>query len=495
MVNGYDLAYAAGLAVAAPVWAARRRTREKVLSALGQRMGHVRPRDGSGPAVLIHAVSLGEMNATAELVRQLRAARPDVAVVVSVTTDTGYARGRQLYPVQSGVQLVRFPLDFSVAIHHLLDAVRPSLVVLMEGELWPNFLLQCERRGTPVILVNGRVTPGSFRNYRRARPVTEPMLRRLSAVCVQDEAYAEQFRQLGAPADRVAVTGTMKFDTALVADRAPGDEALAAGVGLPGHGRPARASGEAHGRDARATDPVWVCGSTGPGEEEMILDAYAQLTEPGRVGPGRAHPASNAALAEHASDADHARRELRSPRADTARLCFPNLRLVIVPRHPQRFDEVARLIERRGLPLFRRSTNSGAGIILGDTMGELRTFYSLATVVFVGRSLVDLGHRQHGSDMIEPAALAKPVAVGPWTQNFADAVRAFRADDALAEVTDVSTLAATIAGWLADPAAATAMGRRAQDVVRRCQGATARHVAEILRWLPAQSDDSDPPRR
>ncbi len=426
MINGYDIAYAAGIAAAAPVWAAHPRSREKVLSALGQRMGHVRPRDGDGPAVLIHAVSLGEVNATVELVRQLRAARPDLAVVVSTTTAAGYERGRQLYPAAGGVQLVRFPLDFSTAVNGLMDAVRPAVVVLMEGELWPNFLLHCQRRGVPAVLVNGRVTPSSFGNYRRVRRVTAAMLGRLSAVCVQDEAYAAQFRTLGAPADRVAVTGTMKFDTALVADRAPGDRALAAAVGLTG--------------DA----PVWVCGSTGPGEEAVVLDAYAEV-----------------------------------------RKRFPDLRLVVVPRHPQRFDAVADLIAAR-FPLLRRSTGTAAGdcpVILGDTMGELRTFYSLADVVFVGRSLLDLGHRQRGSDMIEPAALAKPVVVGRWTQNFADAVRAFRAAGAIAEVTDRGELVSAVRAWLADPLEAAAAGRRAQAVVRQSRGATGRHVELIVGLL------------
>ena len=229
------------------------------------------------------------------------------------------------------------------------------------------------------------------------------------------------------------VTGTMKFDTALVADRAPGDAALAAAVGLAG--------------DA----PVWVCGSTGPGEEPLVLDAYAEL--------------------------------LRR---------FPDLRLVIVPRHPQRFDAVAELIASR-YPTFRRSTGRSTGsrpVILGDTMGELRMFYSVATVVFVGRSLVDLGHRQRGSDLIEPAALAKPVVVGPWTQNFADAVRAFRAAGAVAEVADGAGLVRAVRGWLADPLEAAAVGRRAQDVVRRSRGATARHVAAILEVLPAAAAGS-----
>ena len=197
MLNGYDVAYGVGAAAAAPYWVVRRQARHKVLTALGQRMGHVRPRDGDGLAVLIHAVSLGEVNATVALAGQIRSARPDVTVVLSTTTDAGYARARQLYPVAAGVQVVRFPLDFTPAVDHLLDAVRPSAVVLVEGELWPNFLLQCQRRAVPVVLVNGRVTPSSFRNYRRFAGVSAAMLNRLTIACVQDEGFAGQFRQLG----------------------------------------------------------------------------------------------------------------------------------------------------------------------------------------------------------------------------------------------------------------------------------------------------------
>jgi 3-deoxy-D-manno-octulosonic-acid transferase len=166
---------------------------------------------------------------------------------------------------------------------------------------------------------------------------------------------------------------------------------------------------------------------------------------------------------------------------------FPTLRLAIIPRHPQRFGEVAALIAQRGRPLLRRSSGTASisdrPIILGDTMGELRKFYSLATVVFVGRTLVDLGPRQHGSDMIEPGALAKPIAIGPWTHNFAEPMQKFREANAIVEVSDADALAMVIEGWLRDPAAAAAIGRRAQDVVRANQGATARHAEIILRHL------------
>jgi 3-deoxy-D-manno-octulosonic-acid transferase len=441
MVNRYDIAYGLGLGLAAPYWLLKPSARRKVLKALAERMGRLDPPPGRdadppGPVVLIHAVSLGEMNATRAMVARLRAARPGLRFVISTTTETGFNRGTELYGSAADCRLIRYPLDFTAAVARVLDALRPSVVVLMELEVWPNFLRQCERRGIPVLLVNGRLTAGSYRNYRRAGPVTASMFRRLALVCAQDAAYAERFVALGAPAERVRVTGTMKFDTAQVADRIDGADDLAATVGL----RP-------------GAERVWVCGSTGPGEEQLALDAYRAL------------------LAK-----------------------FPNLRLVLVPRHPQRFDDVAQLIERAGFPLTRRSAmrlhsslithqSSPPPVVLGDTMGELRKFYSLAEVVLVGRTILDLGPRQHGSDMIEPAALARPVVVGPFTGNFAEVMNAFRAADAMAEVREPGELAPTIERLLADPGVAAEMGRRAQDVVRREQGATERHVALIRQHL------------
>ncbi len=432
MPNLYDILYGAGVALSAPVWLLRTRARKKVLGAFSNRMGHVEPRQGDEPLVLIHAVSLGEINATRKLVDELAGERPELKFVVTSTTDTGYNRGLELYRNNPRVQVVRFPLDFSSAINRLLDAVRPAVVVLMELEVWPNFMKLCESRGIPVILVNGRVTESSFRNYLRVAPVTKRMFSRLATVCAQEQQYAQRFIQMGAPPDRVEITGTMKFDTAQVAQRIAGDDELAGSLGL------------------QVGEPLWVCGSTGPGEEQVILDVYRELLR------------------------DH-----------------PELRLAIVPRKPERFDEVAEMISSGGFELVRRSqvVAGKAGIIsrkavvLGDTMGELRKFYSLARVVFVGRSLVDLGKKQHGSDMIEPAALAKPVIVGPYTTNFAEAMNAFRACDAMCEVHDAETLRQAVEKLLAAPAEAAAMGARAQQVVRQQQGATRRHVEKVLSFL------------
>ena len=446
LINGYDIAYTLGIALTSPIWAPCHASRHKVLSALGQRMGHVLPRGDGNPAILIHAVSLGEMNATRELVNQLQTARPDLHAIITTTTATGYDRGRQLYGGKPNITLTRYPLDFTPAIHRLLDATKPSLIVLMEGEIWPNFLRQCEKRKIPVLLVNGRISESAFARYRRIKFITASMLRRIAMICAQDQVYADRFKILGAPADRLQVTGTMKFDTASIADKVPGDDQLASDLGL-----------------IRSGAPIWVCGSTGPGEEAILLNAYRMLLDK-----------------------------------------FPALRLVIVPRKPERFDEVAKLIQSGGLPLLRRSSTVpakpaspfsegkprgdagvAARVILGDTMGELRKFYRLADVVFVGRSLVNLGSRQWGSDMIEPAALAKPVAIGPWTQNFAEAVRSFKAGNAMVEVTDVGALVETISGWLSNASAAKELGKRAQEVVRSNQGATAKHVELMLKYLPA----------
>ena len=441
MPNAYDITWGLLIGLSAPVWLAVPKTRRKVLKAFRERMGPAGvTRDLARPAVMIHAVSLGEINATRAMVAQLAAARPDLQFVVTTTTDTGFARGRELYGANPDVTLVRYPLDFTPAIGRLLDGLRPVVVVLMELEVWPNFVYQCHRRRVPVMLVNGRLTASSFAGYRKGRPVVSRMFRRLAAVCAQDQTYAERFVALGAPPGRVSVTGTMKFDTAQVADRIDGAEDLAAAVGL-------RAGDE----------PVWVCGSTGPGEEEIVLRAYREL------------------LARH-----------------------PALRLVIVPRHPERFDAVAELIAREGFAVLRRSgrgetpRTGGAAppVILGDTMGELRKFYSLATTVLVGRTLVDLGPRQRGSDMIEPAALAKPVVVGPWTHNFADPMARLVEAGAVRVIADPSELAGAVGALLSDPAGAAETGRRSQDVVRREQGATARHVALILEHLRSGSGDA-----
>lgn len=448
MPNLYDIAYYAGLGLAWPVWGTRRHTRDKIRDAFRTRIGKVPPRAGNGRAVLIHAVSVGELNAARGLVDQFRAAHPDIHIILTTTTKAGDEQARKLFDGQPNTTVTRFPIDLSSAINPLLDALRPTLVILMELEVWPNFLKLCAARQIPVAIANGRITEPSFKRYQFLGLLSKRMFGRIACCIAQDETYADRFRKLGVPEDRLLVSGTMKFDTAKVEPRVPGDEELARAVSLPlppGEGR-----GEGEGE---ARTRVFVAGSTGPGEETIVLDVYGQLRE------------------RH-----------------------PELRLAIIPRKPERFDEVARLIEARGYPCVRRSaplagllktqeSPSTPAIVLGDTMGELRKFYSLADVVFVGRSLVDLGKKQHGSDMIEPAALAKPVLVGPFTSNFEEPVRAFKSQSAIIEVSTPEELHIQFSKLLSDPEGAGKMGKRAQAVVLAGKGALDRHMERLLPLL------------
>ncbi|MEA2710132.1 MAG: 3-deoxy-D-manno-octulosonic-acid transferase [Phycisphaerales bacterium] len=445
MINFYDIAWGVGVAVAAPYWLIKPAARAKVLGAFRQRMGQDIPRrEGDGPCILIHAVSLGEMNATRALVEKLRESRPGVHFVISSTTETGFARGQELYTTAGDVTLIRYPLDFSAAIARVLDAARPDLVVLMELEVWPNFMKHCERREIPVVLANARLTESSFRNYRRGGPIVRKMFRRLTLICAQDDAYGVRFLELGVPHHHVVITGTMKFDNANLGGPVKGAYLMAMRMGVKA-----------------GLEQVWVCGSTGPGEEEIVLRVYRKL------------------LPRHA-----------------------RLRLIIVPRHPQRFDEVADLIFDNKFDCVRLShteqgeplppTSPVPPVVLIDAMGVLREYYALASVVFVGRSLVDLGPRQHGSDMIEPAALGKAVVVGPHTSNFADAMMKFRAARAMYEVESEASLEQTIGVLLSTPTEVKELGQRAAEVVRREQGATMRHARVIVQILSTKRGEELP---
>ena len=395
-----------------------------------ERFGFVRRYDSDRPRIWIHAVSLGEINATPRLVEALRARRPDVEIVFSTTTDTGYARGVQLYGAD---RVFRFPLDFSLVIARVLKRVRPSLIVLVELEVWYNLVRMATRRGVPVAVVNGRLTERSRRRFGKLGGAVRSMFSDLAWVGAQDESIAGRFRELGAARNRVEVTSSMKWDTATVCDGVDGAEALGRALGI----------GD--------STPLWVCGSTGPGEEVLLLDTYRHLV-----------------------------------RATNEKAPV----LAIVPRKPERFDEVARLIERRGFACVRRSVHGddnpasslpGGGVVLGDTMGELRKFYSLADVVFVGRSLVPMG----GSDPMEVAALGKPIIIGPYTGNFRLPVEALLRAEAIRVVESSDELRDALAAVLQDGALAEALGRHARQVVLDHQGATQRTADGLVRLLGA----------
>jgi 3-deoxy-D-manno-octulosonic-acid transferase len=421
-----DLFYALAVCLLWPYVLYRRWKRGPSGVRLLEYFGFVQSRPVSARCVWVHGVSLGEINATRTIVGELRRRCPDCVVVISSTTQTGLARARELYPKHL---VFRFPLDFSFAIRTLLNRIRPSVIVLMELETWPNMVQVAADRNIPVIIANGRVT--TERSLRRfkwpvVRRVAQRMFRQIRWVGAQDAAYASRFLELGVLPDRVHVVGSVKYDAADVADTLAGQDELAGAMGID------------------RTLPLWVCGSTGPGEEAMALDAYARLVQD-----------------------------------------YPDLQLAIIPRKPERFEEVGELIVRRLYACLRRSSGAPAlppgvleprPVFLGDTMGELRKFYALATVVFVGRSLVPMG----GSDVMEVAGLAKPIIVGPHTENFTDAVNLLRAEGALRQIPNPGSLATVVAELLRHPERREQMGRAGRQAVLTQRGASQRTVDRIL---------------
>ena len=447
MPRPLDLAYLLALMVASPWLAWRYVAQGKDRGGWWAKLtGRVEPRVGGGPCVWLHAVSVGEALQLPGLIAALRDRRPGLAPVVTVSTNTGLAVARKKL---SGVAVHRAPLDLSWAVRAFLRRVRPDALVLVELELWPNLVRECGAAGVPVAVANGRLSAGSFRGYRRLRRVLEPTFRRLAWVGAQTDEYAARFITLGTPAGRVTTTGSVKFD------------ALAAG---PDDARLA-ALRSAFGLDRG--DPVLLAGSTGDPEEAAALDAY-----------------------------------------DTLRKTHPTLRLLIAPRHAERFERVAAFVRGRGFTLVRKSEASGgrqpavssrsdpartargadahrspdgSPVLLLDTLGDLSAAWGLATVAFVGGSLNGRG----GQNMLEPAACGAAVTFGPNTRNFADVVGRLLAADAAVVVRNAGELAAAADRFLSDGNARRAIGARARAVVRAGRGATAATADAVCGLLPA----------
>ena len=412
----YSLLAASALVASAPwvVWQALRHG--KYRHRWQERFGAL-PASLSGvaaPTLWLHAVSVGEVLSSAPLLAAIRRDHPEWRVVVSTTTRTGRDMAEARLAGAAGV--FYFPLDFAWILRRVLRHLRPSVLVIVETEIWPNLVRLCRAEGVGVLLVNARISERSYPRYRRLGRLLGVVLRQFDRLCAQSETTAERLRILGAPADRVVVTGSLKYDVPADAARSVADIA-------------ARFGGQ----------PVLLAASTLKGEDEILLDTFRDL------------------------------------RADT-----PDALLVLAPRHPERFDGVTALAERTGLRVARRSTLGATpaapfDVLVLDTIGELAALCAHATVVFVGGSLVPAG----GHNILEPARYARPIVVGPSMSNFADITRSFLEAGALIQAEDAAEARREMLALFADSSRRQQLGDAARGVLDRHRGAVDRTLAEI----------------
>ena len=402
-------AYSLILHAALPLIVARMVWRSLKAPAYRRRL---KERLGYGPAtpggIWIHAVSLGETIAVAPLVRRLLAEHPGVPVTITTTTPTGSERVKSLFGDRVTHSYV--PWDLPWAVKRYLARSQPRLVLLMETELWPNLIAACRQRDIPVMLINARLSARSARGYRRLGGLTSGMLQSLSLVAAQHEADGERLVALGLPPDKLRVTGSIKYDQPLDDDARARAEAF-------------RHSWTGEGR------PVWIAASTHAGEDEIALEAH------------------RAALAR-----------------------YPELLLVLVPRHPERFDAVTQLASQRGFAVRRRTAGAPEAdtqVLVGDTLGELLSLYGASDIAFVGGSLVDVG----GHNLLEPAVWGIPVLSGPQLFNFRDIADQLQEGGGLELVRDADSLAAAVIRLLGNPQERERRGRAASAVVEAGQGA------------------------
>lgn len=396
-------------------------------AAFTERFGRYSPevarRLAEGGRVWVHAVSVGEMFVALRVVEGLRRKDPGLRFVISTTTSTGHRMAADRKNADD--VLIYYPLDFPGMVRRALSHVRPRAIVLVETEIWPNMVLAASRAGVPVIVVNGRISDRSMRGYRFMRWFLRDILDRMAVIVAQSEEDRRRLETLGAPAGKTFVAGSAKFDDAFTDVPAEAVSRLRRITGLPDGA------------------PTLVGGSTWDGEERILLGVFKSLVR-----------------------------------------TWPALRLVIVPRHAERGSSVEREIRRAGLACRRRSLLGDAPpepmgqgeVLLVDTTGELKAFYAMATVIFVGKSLTQKG----GQNMIEPARFGRPVIVGPHTGNFRSVVADFKAADALIEVATGAGLEQAVRELLSDGTRRSQYGARARKVVERNCGAVDRTVARIL---------------
>jgi 3-deoxy-D-manno-octulosonic-acid transferase len=415
-----DCLYAVAAVCLLPWWLWKLPRAARYRAGLRQRLGFA-PKLPATPRLWVHCASVGEAAVPVRLLTEFARAHPDWDVAFSANTNTGAARLSELYP---GHTVFYMPLDLSPCVRAALSRVQPRVVILAELELWPNFTQACARLGIPVAIVNGRIGARSRRLLGLANGIWPRLWEPVRVCCARSPEDAAGFSQAGLPADRVFNCGLLKCDGPTLTRDAEHEGRLRALFAI---------SAEA---------PVLVAGSTHEGEEAMIAEAYEEL---------KAH--------------------------------HPRLRLILAPRHVERAAAAAALLEARGLPVARKSAleaaqarAAGHEVAIVDTIGDLVACYGLATCAFVGRSLVPPGG---GQNVLEPAALGKPVLTGPYTSNFEPEMALLRGAGAAVVVRSASELTQQVDRLLSDPDAAARMGQAGARVVRESQGATARTLARL----------------
>ncbi|MDT8893397.1 lipid IV(A) 3-deoxy-D-manno-octulosonic acid transferase [Halomonas sp. I1] len=421
--------YSAALLALAPLLWWRVWREHRVGRSRGERLGWVPVSKAADRPLWLHCASVGEVQAARPLIDALCQRYPQYRLVITTMTATGAERATALADAanregKGEVSHYFLPLDFPCAARRFVARLQPALAIFFETELWPNLLASCTRCDVPVAVVNGRLSARSLRTYRRLRRLMRGALSHVDWLGAKSRQDAERFRELGMAEQATSVTGSLKFDIA-VNDRAREvSDRLRSSLG---------------GR------PVWVAGSTHPGEDEALLAAHARVRE-----------------------------------------TLPEALLILVPRHPRRFEAVAELCAARGLACTRRSRDeipsTGTPVYLGDTMGELSSLYGAADLAFVGGSLVPVG----GHNLLEPAAMGVPVLTGPELANFEDVAEALREHGALVEVADGDALASALLRLFDEPAERHRLAEAGRAVVEANRGALARTMEGLTRLLSAE---------
>lgn len=423
----YNILFVIFFCLSAPYYFLKMWRRGNWQAGFKQRFGRyedLSPADPRHPAIWLHAVSVGEVNICAQVIRELRQRAPQYRIIVSTTTSTGMGELRKRLP--EDVEKVYYPVDFLPYVRRALDRVQPVAVALMEAEIWPNFLWELQRRRIPHFLVNARVSERSYRGYRRFGVLFRSLFHGFAGIGAQDAEDAVRLQEIGCRPEAVHVFGNLKFDAVRLPEKRPLDvPAMLESLG------------------AKPCAPVLIGGSTHDGEEQILGKIYQRL-----------------------------------------KAKFPDLFLVVVPRHFERARQAGRQVADLGLKVAFRSDlgtsqPSAADCLVVNTTGELLFFYEHASVVFVGKSLTANG----GQSPIEPGALGKAMTFGPNMQNFTAIARVFVKGGGAVQVRDVAGLEAAIAELLADPERRAELGRNGQAVVAQNQGATVKTVELMLHTL------------